>query len=241
MTPADDRDFAAAIECRVCHKPFDAGKADKVRDHDHATGKYRGAAHNLYNLRLRISYKITVFIHNSRGYDSHLIVRALDKFPQVPIQVIGQGMEKYLTLAWGDHVIFKDSLQFLNSSLQTLTENLAKSSKDFFLQLRAGFPSITEAKLDLLLRKGVYPYDYMNSWRKFEDRQLPARADFFSQLRDAECSEADHAHAQTVWTEFGCRKMADYHDLYLKCDVLQLADVCEKFRAVSFEVICLCV
>ena len=228
FTHSDAEDFSAALECYICKKRF-TSSGDKVRDHCHITGKYRGAAHNRCNLQLRKTYKIPVFFHNWRGYDSHLIVHKLPNYPNIRVNIIGQSMEKYLLLNWGDHIVFKDSLQFMNYSLEKLVSNLHKSGRDNFREIIKEYPG---AQADLLLRKGVYPYDYMDKWEKFNETQLPPREAFFSRLRDEPCSEADYDHAQLVWREFHCRTLGDYHDLYLKIDVLQLADVWQSYSEI---------
>jgi hypothetical protein len=232
MTPADWVDFRAAQKCYICG--YALGKDNKVRDHDHLTGKYRGAAHNHCNLMLRKTYKIPVFFHNFRGYDSHLVVWGLRSYPGMEISLIGQGMEKYLSLSWGDHLIFKDSYQFLASSLETLCANLLRTGKDRFIHLQSQFQEAgaPHPAVDLLLRKGVFPYDYLNDWAKMDEQALPNRDAFRNTLRQEECSEADYAHAQRVWQEFGCTTLRQYLELYLKTDVLILADVFEEFRRV---------
>jgi len=176
-------------------------------------------------------YKVPVFIHNFRGYDSHLIVPTFTHFKGMNMSVIGQGLEKYLTLTWDGTIVFKDSLQFLNGKLESLVACLLKSGKDKFRVLRAAFEGETdEAGIDMLLRKGVYPYDYMNSVDKFPEAQLPAREAFFNRLTNQQCSEDDYERARSVWAKFKCKSMLDYHNLYLKTDVLLLADVFESFR-----------
>ena len=82
MTHADQAAFAAATQCHICQLPFnDAVPGDKrVRDHDHITGKFRGAAHSKCNLQYRKQYKLPIFFHNFRAYDSHLITMGLAKF-----------------------------------------------------------------------------------------------------------------------------------------------------------------
>ena len=89
-------------------------------DHDHVTGQYRDAACNLCNLLVRRSCRIHVFFHNIRGYDSHFVTQALKYRPREEIGIIGQGMEKYLTLRLGDRLVFMDSYLFLVSDLQHL-------------------------------------------------------------------------------------------------------------------------
>ena len=123
MTDDDRRSFASARSYSICHHEFNQGE---LRVRDHLTGKFRGAAHNRCNLQLRNTYKIPVFFHNFRGYDSHLIVASLNEFPAIECRVIGQGMEKYMSLMWGEHIVFKDSLMFMSSSLESLAANLAK-------------------------------------------------------------------------------------------------------------------
>ena len=239
MTTENKQSHEVANVCYVCNQTFQQPgdgehvkkSEQKVRDHDHITGAYRGAAHSRCNLKLRTMYKIPVFLHNFRNYDGHLIVPAFTLFNGAQLDVIGQGLEKYLTLTWDKSIVFKDSLQFLSGSLENLVSCLLKSGKDKFRQLKGGFSSVTDAEgIDLLTRKGVYPYDYMDNVSKLSDPALPPRESFFSRLQNRECSVCDYEHAQNVWNKFDCKTMQDYHDLYLKTDVLLLADVFQSFR-----------
>lgn len=245
MTPTDEERFQAAQDCYICRKEF-RGQNIKVRDHDHVTGKFRGAAHQSCNLQLRTQYKIPVFFHNFRGYDSHLLVAALGEKARADrektgkerkLRVIGQGMEKYLIMSYGNHIVIKDSLQFMTESLENLTTCLRRGGDEKFHMLRREFADIAtdQSKWQLLLRKGVYPYDYMDSIERFAERRLPRLEDFFSRLRQEPCKPEDYAHAETVWREFGHTTMKDYHDLYLKIDVLLLADIFEAFRDVCLK------
>lgn len=245
MTAEDTQKFQAAKECYLCRKAF-CQQEIKVRDHDHITGKFRGAAHQVCNLLLRRQYKIPVFFHNFRGYDGHLLVAALGKDAQKAkaakekaraLRVIGQGLEKYLTLCYGDHIVIKDSLQFMTESLENLATSLLRSGEEKFSLLRKEFAEYADnpTKWNMLLRKGVYPYDYMNSMDRFTERALPTIESFFNRLRQEPCKPEDYEHASAVWREFGCNTVQDYHDLYLKADVLLLADVFEAFRSVCLE------
>ena len=87
----------------------------------------------------------------------------------------------------------------------------------------------------LLRRKGVYPYDYMDSFDRFNETELPPQDAFFSKLSGSPCSDSEYIHATRVWAAFGCVTMADYHDIYLHLDVLLLADFFEKFRKTCLE------
>ena len=89
--------------------------------------------------------------------------------------------------------------------------------------------------MDLLLKKGVYPYDYMNAWSKMDETSLPSKDDFYSKLNDEHISDEDYAHAQTVWAEFGLQNLGEYHDLYMTTDVLLLADIFENFRDICLR------
>ena len=238
FSDADKEAFDKATECYICNKMFNNDTRDKVRDHDHLTGLYRGAAHCICNLRLRKTAKIPVFLHNFRGYDSHLVSQALEYFPQKDIRIIGQGLEKYLTLQFGDHILFKDSYQFLSASLEQLAKNLFNSGgidrfPNLFKELQN---EKNEDKIDLLIKKGIYPYEYMNHWERFKERTLPPKEEFRNSLRlTTQCTDEEYTHAQNVWKKFNCKDLEDYHNVYLKTDVLLLTDIFELFRKFSKE------
>ena len=158
MTADDQVAHAAATMCYICDEPFEVSEKkgeQKVRDHDHISGTYRGAAHSRCNLLKRRQRKIPVFIHNFRGYDSHLIIAALGRHKDQSLKVIAQTMEKYLQLEFSYNLVFKDSLQFLGCSLDLLTKNLLSSGRHNFKHMLNEFKQYSDAHIDLLLRKGV--------------------------------------------------------------------------------------
>ena len=121
------------------------------------------------------------------------------------------------------NLVFIDSMQFMNSSLDSLVKNL--SDKDFkYLSEK-----ISDEFLKLVKQKGVYPCEYMDSFKKFSEDKLPDRRRFFSSLKDDCISVKDYLKANNTWNVFKINTMGNYHDLYLEKDVLLLADVFEKF------------
>ena len=238
MTQEDQVNFQQAGQCHICHQPL---QLDRVRDHDHLTGKYRGAAHNTCNLnfkyeklneKIKDSFIIPVVFHNLRGYDGHLLMQSLGKYQNRRLSCIPNNSQRYTSFSTGC-LRFIDSCQFMSASLEKLVSNLADEGKEKFKHLLTHEPD--PKRHELLLRKGVYPYDYMDSPAKFDETKLPPPEDFYSILNEEAISAEDYAHAEKVWEAFQCATLGDYHDAYLKSDVLLLADVFENFRAVSME------
>ena len=91
-------------------------------------------------------------------------------------------------------------------------------------------------KFVLLLRKGVYPYEYMDSCEKSDENTLPPKEAFYSNLNLEDISDEDYAHAQKVWDVFEINNLGEYHDLYVQSDTLLLADVFENFRDKCIEI-----
>ena len=144
----EEEEFQLSNTCRICKKLLD-NDDEKVRDHCHVTGRFRGAAHWSCNINLQLTKKIPVIFHNLRGYDSHLIFCELNKF-DVKISVIPNGLEKYMAFFLNKNLVFIDSMQFMNSSLEKLVKNL--SDNDFkYLAEEFGFKN-----LELLIEKDEY-------------------------------------------------------------------------------------
>ena len=125
---------------------------------------------------------------------------------------------------------FIDSFRFMSSSLESLVNNLSRGGHKF-----EGFGNYTRKQRSLLSRKGVYPYEYMDSWDKFFEVRLPKIEDFYSKLNMSGISDDDCEHAKKVWEEFRLNNLDEYHDLYLRTDVVLLSNVFEKFREVCLE------
>ena len=232
--------FEKETKCWICNGKFDDDKNYKVRDHCHFTGRYRGAAHNKCNLDYRKPNFTPVVFHNLSGYDSHLFIKNLG-FSQGNIDCIPNNEERYISftkrIQVGSYttkeaetkplhhkIRFIDSFKFMATSLDSLVNNLPK---DDFNNLKRYY---TGDKLSLLTRKGVYPYEYMDSLERLKETQLPPREAFYSRLNDEGISDEDYLHAQKVWETFEMKTLKKYHNLYNQVDVLLLADVFENFK-----------
>ena len=187
----DREQFNKASDCWICGETLGN---DRVREHCHYTGRYRGPDHNSCNLKFRKPKSVSVFFHNLSGYDSHLFFKKLgspDK--KENIDCIPNNEEKYIsfskTIRTGHYInkkgeikdktfkiVFKDSLKFMGSSLGALVNNLPK---DAFKNLLKYF---TPEQAELLKQKGFYPYEYMDTEEKFNDTKLPPREAFYSKL-----------------------------------------------------------
>ena len=120
----------------ICKKLIDNDE-EKVRDHCYVTGKFRGAAHKICNVNFQLTKKGHGIFHNLRGHDSHLFFNELDKF-HVKIEVKPNGLEKYMTFSYNKNLVFIDSMQFMNSSLDKLAKNFEmknmRNYHDHYLQ-----------------------------------------------------------------------------------------------------------
>ena len=241
--------------CWICKGEFDDKdkNKEKVKDHCHYTGRYRGAAHNECNLNYRKPNFTPVVFHNLSGYDSNLFIKNLG-FSEGNIDCIPSNEEKYISFSKkievksymkkvkneeGEpvekeikvyHTIrFIDSFKFMATSLEKLVNNLPKDDCNNLGLYYSG------DKFNLLARKGVYPYEYMDSLEKLKETTLPPKEAFYLRLKDGGISDEDYAHAQNVWKTFKMEYFKDYHELYNKVDVLLLADVFENFRNICLE------
>ena len=242
MTSADELKLRKADKCHICNVVYKKGDI-RVRDHCHITGLFRGSAHQDCNLSYKLTDKIPVVFHNLRGYDSHFIMQQIGEIVKkntyvnkkgeecrMNVNAIPNNIEKYMAVMLGDSLVFIDSFQFMSQSLANLVNNLPKEALKF---TREFFKN--DKYINLKVKKGVYPYDYMDSFEKFNDSKLPSKEEFYSQLSDEHISDEDYAHAKKVWETFKMKNMGYYHDLYLHSDILLLADVFENFRKTCLE------
>ena len=243
MNPLTEQEkmlHANANICFICEKPFGNDKnAIKVRDHCHYTGNYRRATRSACNLQYKMPKRIPVVFHNSSNYDFHLIVK------QVPFSCFGENTEKYITFSIcifkkteagkkpiAYQIKFIDSFRHMPQSLSNLVDNLAELNKNLpattLINRFSNTNKISDNNIKtfmLLLLKGVYPYEYMRSWKNFKE---PVSLD--------KISDSDIEHIKIVCEAFNITDLGEYHDLYLSLDVALLADVFENFRDTTIDI-----
>ena len=213
MTKENETDFQKAAKCHICDIEY-TNKDVHVRDHCHITGKYRGSAHQDCNLKLQIkpeTIKIPVILHNLRGYDSHFIMQEIGKIAkehtyttkkgekvEMNINCIPNNMEKYMAFMLGNHLVFLDSFQFMSSSL----DNLIKTKQEF-----------KKEQFNLMKQKGIYPYDHMDSFDRFNETKLPVQQEFYSILNNEHISDEQYKHAQM----FGIHSTSRQWEIIMIC------------------------
>ena len=243
ITKEEEEEFKQASDCWICKKKLNL--EDRVRDHCHFTGRYRGAAHNRCNLKYCKPNNISVFFHNLTGYDSHLFIKKLG-VSEGDIDCIPNNEEKYIsfskTIKTGEYtnkkgetkdkhfkIVFKDSMKFLLSSVEALVNNLPK---DGFKNLEKYF---TPEQVKLLKQKGFFPYDYMDDIEKLKVKKPPTQEAFYSKLTGHGIDNINYQHVLKVWKTWKMKTFKDYLKLYNETDVLLLADVFENFRDVCLK------
>ena len=255
FTEKDKENFYSAKTCHICgynlpKKCGDKVIENKVRDHCHLTGKFRGAAHADCNVTCQIPKFVPVFFHNLSGYDSHLFIKKLRTDLGEEINCIPKTEENYVSFSKKiivdkftknkdgkeEEILIKrelrfiDTFRFMAASLDSLSKNLSvKQCKN----LRANYSN--KQKFELLRRKGIFPYEYIDTVDRLNEKSLPPKSAFYSKLTDSDISDEDYSHAQTVWKVFSCKTLRDYLTLYNICDVLLLTDVFENFRDVCIK------
>ena len=229
MTKEDEEDYKNNNNCRFCEKNIES---DKVRDHCHLTGKYRGPSHNVCNINVKQkdSNFISFAFHNFSNYDCHMFFKRLVdlKKDKVKFKTIPKTNEEYISVKYGC-IRFIDSYRFLSESLDKLVKNL---DEDDFKILKKEFPD----KWQYLNKKLAYPYEYFNS---IDDYKKPVnkleKEDFFSKLKNDYPDDDEIERTQEIIKLFNIKDGEELTNLYCKSDVILLADIFEKFVKVSAE------
>ena len=269
LTDKENKSYKKQKVCYMCEKEFNTDENDKnafklyhkVRDHCHYTGKFRGAAHSICNLRYKTPKEIPVVFHNGSTYDYHFIINQLAKEFNGQLECLGENTEKYITFSVpikkeldnNKTITYKlkfiDSFRFMSTSLSSLVDKLSeiykkeckgceerrkiksvcnfivlknnklnyecKECKKRWLKPINGlikkFPNICQFcngginKFVSLLRKGVYPYEYVDSWKRFDETSLPDKRAFYSELYLEDITDENYTHAQIGFKEFNLK------------------------------------
>ena len=216
MTNVNNMAWNDSRECYLCRKKTKL----LVRDHCHYSGEYLGAACNKCNLSRQIRKELPVVFHNLKGYDMHHILKyGLSHMKDWTLSCIPNTVEKFSSLFVHTKTVrvrFIDSYAFLNTSLAVAVKNLPNIP---ITRTLMGDNNITKSK-------GIFPYDFATSLEVLETTtSLPP---IWEDIKPEE-----YAEAQRCWTDSGCRTLLDYMLVYLKLDVLLLADVFLQFRQKS--------
>ena len=295
LTKKEEKKLNNQKVCHICRKGFSSDngnkKYHKVKDHCHYTGKNRGAAHYICNLRYKAPKEIPVVFHNSSIYDYHFIIKELAEEFEGEFECLGENTEKYITflvpikkemkkiykiIKISCKIKFIDSFRFMSTTLSKLVDNFSEvlySDKCTDCKLHFDYMSIKDNQLIfmcfgcknnyekkfnkelikrfvntyrfcnkdlnkfiLLSRKGVYPNQYMDNWERFDDRLLPNKEAFYSNLNMEDITDTDYRHANKVFKKFKLKHLGEYHDLYVQSDTLLLADVFENFLNMCIKV-----
>lgn len=232
MTQKELECHRSATECELCKSPF---QNNKTAHHDHKNGLWLGSYCNTCNLKAQQSEKIVVLFHNSKCYDTHILFQGLAKVANASdtVFVVPQTREKYIGFQWNSFV-FLDSLSFLNCSLEKLAGNLESHQLKYLYEYFQNDP-LQQTKVELLRRKGVFPYSYLSNHSVLDEPKLPSKEKFFNDLNQENCSDSDYDHAWNVFKVFQCKSIRDYVKIYLISDTLLLCCAFEEFRKMAFS------
>ena len=229
MTQEDEEDFKNNNICRFCEKEI---LSDKVRDHCHLTGKYRGPAHNTCNINVRQadSNFIPFAFHNFSNYDCHMFFKRLIdlRINKLKFKIIPKNNEENISVKYS-FIRFIDNYRFLSDILDKLVKSL---DEDDFKILKKEFHD----KWQYLNKKLAYPYEYFNS---IDDYKKPVdnlkKEDFFSKLKNDYPGDKEIERTKEIIKLFNIKNGEELTRLYCNSDVILLADAFEKFVKVSFE------
>ncbi|XP_046806281.1 uncharacterized protein LOC124419759 [Lucilia cuprina] len=231
---SEQLDFLENNKCHICSDEIN--KEDKVKSYCHTTGKYRGPAHYFCIVNFKLLNFFPVIFKNFSKHDYQLFAKELYSFDNEAANITAQYNDSYISLAKtintdiGAKIEIRllDSSRFMPNKLADLVKTM--KIKDFKI-IKSMFPN-DENKFNLLIRNAIFPYNYLNSMEKLSDTCLPGREEFYNHLSEKECSLEDYKHAHDIWSTFKCKTLQDYLVMYLKSNVILLADVFENFRGV---------
>ena len=227
--------------CYLCNKDLEEDK--KVIEHNHLTGEIRGISCSSCNrLESRDGKQLPIFFHNGSGYDFHFITEELLKHETEykKVKVLPKDSENYISITFGDQyfkLVFKDSMRFLQSSIDNLSKTLKDDQYNILKRELNNADLFEDLKYyDKRERsfKGVFPYDYFDSFDKLDLNKFPDKKEFYSLLYQKDISDKEYEHGKKIFDKY-CDTFKDYLLLYQKLDVLILSDVFENFRELCLK------
>ena len=244
LTPEEQTTHTEAQHCYACKKPFqeEEGPRKKVMDHDHYTGKYRGAACHSCNGKMKDDKFMIVLTHNFEKYDGpHLIraaaaLHATARYSHYRMSALPRNRERIVTFQFGP-LKFIDSLHFYQASLAEMMQAQLQdgSPEDVFPLMKKWHPYRDHLSSGVLTKKMEdFPYKRLDIAMASISLPLP-RQDYNNDLKGTECSEESYAEILEVHDQLGFKTFKDMHDCYLATDVLGLADCMGCFRDMIFE------
>lgn len=201
--------------------------------HCYFTGRFKSVLCVSCNFEMVAPLFVPIYFHNL-SYDSNFTIRELG-CANGNINVISNSNEKYIPFS--KYISFKISIKFIDTfrSMVDSLGNLAKTLAENKTRFRETAKIFHRNTLDLVKRKGVFPYEYVDSWNKLNERFPPPKSKIYYSLLYEEVSDEDYSHAQNVWNKFGIKTIDEYSDLYLATDVCLLADVFKNFRVLCLK------
>ena len=219
MTRHDNLVYDNSTNWHICNEKLGD---DRVRDHCHLSGKFRDVAHEVCNPKYKVPTFFPVVLHNLSGYDSDLFIKTLrnsegdifckqnneENYISFTKQVI---VDKFVNKE-AKKIIVKRELRFLDS-FKCMASRLDKLSSNLkiyqFVNLKKYYSG---NQLSILLRKDVYPYDFVAFMKKFDETSLSPKEAFYSKLTGEGITDEDYQNAQTVLKELNIESMKDYHN-----------------------------
>lgn len=234
MTDEERKRHEEAVECDLCHRAFSSLSPDlaKCADHDHLNSRFRSSKCARCNLKCKTPTFIPVWIHNMSNYDQAFIISNLNVLKGCEIRVIPSNTEKMISISVKIDKIwlrFVDSYRMMSASLHELTQNLPHD------QLVESSKLVPPEHVQLIRRKGVFPYDYITTEERFLETSLPPKEAFKNKLNDTEITQEDYDHATLVWNSLKFSSLGQYSDFYLKLDTCLLNDTLNSFRSICYE------
>lgn len=222
-------------QCYVCGITLPDGF--KMRDHDHLLEKcnYLGTICNSCNLNRtdNKNYRTTLVFHAGGKFDVNFLLQKIHSRKLDVSRVVGKTGEQIMSLSlFKNKILVIDSINHLPSSLANLVEILKKSDKPFLNTRKCVLDD--DHGFELLSRKGVFPYEFIDSLDKLEINNLPSPEHFYNVLKGEAITDTDYAHAKNVWSHFKCKNLKHYMEIYLALDITLLADVFENYRYFFF-------